>query len=140
LREQLTTLSKLKEGAMVAELTEGVIRLRRVQKAKPAKKIPETDAIFEQVSLAHAESEQQEDCLRISIDAKAKVKVGDFWITAQNWQVIVRNSSSAWLSSQTGTALRSSWFTILPITANTTPWNVAGAFLNNTAMVPFRIQ
>lgn len=53
-------------------------RLRRVQKAKPAKKIPETDAIFEHVRLAHAESEQQDDCLRISMDAKAKVKVGEF--------------------------------------------------------------
>ena len=36
-------------------------RLRRVQKTKPAKKIPETDAIFEHVRLAHAESEQQDD-------------------------------------------------------------------------------
>ena len=53
-------------------------RLRRVQKAKPAKKIPETDAIFEHVRLAHTESEQQDDCLRISMDAKAKVKVGEF--------------------------------------------------------------
>ena len=53
-------------------------RLRRVQKAKPAKKIPETDAIFDNVKLAHRQSEQQEDCLRISMDAKAKVKVGAF--------------------------------------------------------------
>lgn len=53
-------------------------RLRRVQKAKPAKKIPETDAIFEQVKRAHAQSDQEDDCLRISIDAKAKVKVGEF--------------------------------------------------------------
>ncbi len=53
-------------------------RLRRVQKAKPVKRIPETDAIFEHVKLAHTQSEQQDDCLRISVDAKAKVKVGEF--------------------------------------------------------------
>ena len=53
-------------------------RLRRVQKVKPAKKIPQTDAIFEHVRLAHTRSDQEDDCLRISIDAKAKVKVGDF--------------------------------------------------------------
>ena len=39
-------------------------RLRRVQKAKPAKKIPETDAIFEQVKGAHNRSAQEEDCLQ----------------------------------------------------------------------------
>ena len=53
-------------------------RLRRVQKTKPAKKIPQTDAIFQHVKRAHARSDQEDDCLRISIDAKAKVKVGEF--------------------------------------------------------------
>ena len=53
-------------------------RLRRVQKAKPAKKIPETDALFEHVGRAHLRSDQEDDCLRISMDAKAKVKLGEF--------------------------------------------------------------
>ena len=53
-------------------------RLRRVQKSKPVKKIKETDAIFENVKLAHQRAEQDEHCLRISIDSKAKVKIGEF--------------------------------------------------------------
>lgn len=53
-------------------------RLRRVQKSKPVKKIKETDAIFENVKLAHQQAEQDEGCLRISIDSKAKVKIGQF--------------------------------------------------------------
>ena len=53
-------------------------RMRRVLKSKPAKKIPQTDAIFENVRRAHERSEQDDDCLRISIDTKAKVKIGEF--------------------------------------------------------------
>ena len=53
-------------------------RLRRVQKSKPIKKIKETDAIFENVKLAHQRAKQDSHCLRISIDAKAKVKIGEF--------------------------------------------------------------
>lgn len=52
--------------------------LRRVQKAKPAKKVRETDAIFENVRRENQASDERDDSLRISIDAKAKLKVGDF--------------------------------------------------------------
>ena len=53
-------------------------RLRRVQKTKPVKRLEETDAIFENVDRIHAQSDAQADSLRISIDAKAKVKIGEF--------------------------------------------------------------
>jgi transposase len=41
------------------------------------KKIPETDAIFENVHQVHQASEQNLKSLRISIDSKAKVKIGN---------------------------------------------------------------
>jgi len=53
-------------------------RLRRVQKRKPIKKIRETDEIFENVHNKNEESDKREDSLRISIDTKAKVNVGEF--------------------------------------------------------------
>jgi hypothetical protein len=49
-----------------------------VQKTKPHKKIKETDAIFAHVRSAHDQAAQDETCLRISMDAKSKVKVGEF--------------------------------------------------------------
>jgi hypothetical protein len=52
-------------------------RLRRVQKTKPLKKIPETEAIFEQVAKANRESDEREDSLRLSIDSKAHLKIGE---------------------------------------------------------------
>ncbi len=52
-------------------------RLRRVQKAKPVKKVRETDAIFENVDRENQDSDEREDSLRISIDTKAKLNVGD---------------------------------------------------------------
>ena len=51
--------------------------LRRVQKAKPLKKIPETDAIFDNLNKINKESDLREDSLRISIDTKAKVGLCD---------------------------------------------------------------
>jgi transposase len=48
-------------------------RLRRVQKAKPLKKIKETDAIFGNLDAVNRASDSREDSLRISIDTKAKV-------------------------------------------------------------------
>lgn len=52
--------------------------LKRVQKAKPKKKIKEVDQIFENVWEANEESDNNPKSLRISIDAKAKVKIGNF--------------------------------------------------------------
>src|SRR5262245_17705737 len=50
---------------------------RRLPKASH-KKIPATDAIFEQVTQMNHSADQADDVLRISMDAKAIVKVDPF--------------------------------------------------------------
>jgi len=52
--------------------------LRKVKKNKPLKKIPETDAIFDQVRKVNREADETEGSLRLSMDAKASVKLGCF--------------------------------------------------------------
>jgi hypothetical protein len=52
-------------------------RLRRVVKAKPPKIMPETEAIFEPVHQVNQEADEEETNLRISLEAKAMVKVSD---------------------------------------------------------------
>jgi len=52
--------------------------LKRVLKAKPAKKIEEVDEIFENVWRVNEESDNNPKSLRISIDAKAKLNIGNF--------------------------------------------------------------
>jgi hypothetical protein len=52
-------------------------RLRKTQKAKPLKKIPETDAIFDNVHKVNQMADENPNSLRISIDCKAKVKIGN---------------------------------------------------------------
>jgi hypothetical protein len=52
-------------------------RLRRVQKAKPLKKVSETNAIFDNLDEVNKASDLREDSLRISIDTKAKVDLCD---------------------------------------------------------------
>ena len=44
----------------------------------PPKKVPQTDAIFEQLKIVNPEADRAVDTLRISIDAKATVNVGPF--------------------------------------------------------------
>lgn len=51
--------------------------LKKVLKTKPLKKIPETDAIFENVHKQHDLAKSNPRILRISTDVKAKVKVGN---------------------------------------------------------------
>lgn len=51
---------------------------QKVAKSKPLKKIPETDAVFDQVHQVNQEADETEGVLRVSIDAKATVKVGPF--------------------------------------------------------------
>ena len=52
--------------------------LKRVQKSKPVKKIKEVNAIFENVWKVNSQSDKNPESLRISVDAKAKVKIGEF--------------------------------------------------------------
>jgi hypothetical protein len=54
------------------------IRLRRVQKTKPVRKIPQTDAIFANIARVREESRNDPQVLRISWDTKAKVSIGPF--------------------------------------------------------------
>lgn len=53
-------------------------RLKRVQKTKPQKVIPETAAILTKVSEVNQRADADPKTLRISIDAKATVKIGDY--------------------------------------------------------------
>jgi hypothetical protein len=68
-------------------------RLRRVQKAKPQKRVDQTDAIFENVRRANQASDDREDSLRISIDSKAKVDLGEF---SREGQVRSQQAPQAW--------------------------------------------
>ena len=52
--------------------------LRKVRKTQPLKKIPETNDILANVKTAHQRAATDQSILRISIDDKAKVKIGDF--------------------------------------------------------------
>lgn len=51
--------------------------LKKVLKIKPLRKIPETDAIFDNVAKRHRQATRDAGILRISIDTKAKVRVGN---------------------------------------------------------------
>jgi hypothetical protein len=53
-------------------------RLRRVRKVQSKKKVPETDAIFEHLKNVHQQASTEPETLRISVDTKAKVKIGEF--------------------------------------------------------------
>ncbi|PXF58164.1 MAG: transposase, partial [Candidatus Methanogaster sp.] len=62
-------------------------QLKRIQKTKPLKKIPETNAIFENVNKVNHQSDEDPETLRISIDAKAKVNIGEFSERMENPRV-----------------------------------------------------
>lgn len=64
------------EETIRVKLNELGYQLRNVQKCQPQKKIPETDAIFEQLHKLHQEADEDETILRISMDAKATVLIG----------------------------------------------------------------
>jgi hypothetical protein len=53
-------------------------RLRLVGKNRPIKKLPETDGIFEQLHIYNNEADSDLGLLRLSMDAKARIKVGQF--------------------------------------------------------------
>jgi len=52
-------------------------RLKRIQKGKPLKKTPQTNAIFANVKAVKEEIKGPET-LEISVDTKAKVNEGDY--------------------------------------------------------------
>jgi len=53
-------------------------RLKRIQKAKPLRKLPETNAVFANVAACRAQYRDDPQTLEISMDAKAKVNEGDY--------------------------------------------------------------
>jgi Rhodopirellula transposase DDE domain len=53
-------------------------RLKRIQKGKPLKKTEETDAIFANVEQVREQARKEPETLEISMDAKAKVALGDY--------------------------------------------------------------
>jgi len=52
--------------------------LKKVRKVKPLKKIVQTDAIFENLKKVHDENQSKNNVLRLSIDTKDRVKIGEF--------------------------------------------------------------
>ncbi|VFN05852.1 MAG: Rhodopirellula transposase DDE domain-containing protein [Candidatus Kentron sp. G] len=53
-------------------------RLRKVLKAKPQKKVVETDAIFKNIKEKATEAKSDTSVKRLSIDCKATVKIGEY--------------------------------------------------------------
>ena len=53
-------------------------RLKRIQKGKPLKKTEETDAIFANVKRVREQARTEPETLEISVDAKAKVSLGEY--------------------------------------------------------------
>jgi Rhodopirellula transposase DDE domain len=53
-------------------------RLKRIQKGKPLKKTGETDAIFANVNQVREQVRAEAETLEISMDAKAKVALGEY--------------------------------------------------------------
>jgi len=53
-------------------------RLKRIRKGKPLKKTGETDAIFDNVKGVREEVKDDPEALEISMDTKAKVRLGDY--------------------------------------------------------------
>ena len=49
------------------------------------KKLPQTDAIFGQLSRENGAADASEDTLRLSLDAKASVKIGLFSRGGRTW-------------------------------------------------------
>lgn len=54
------------------------LRLKKVAKCKPPKKIAQTDEIFSHVYAANRIADETEGVIRISIDTKANVNIGPF--------------------------------------------------------------
>ena len=63
-------------------------RLRKVRKARPKKKLPETDAIFHRLHAVNAEAHQCLNVLRVCTDAKATVKIGQLCRGGMSWVLI----------------------------------------------------
>ncbi len=83
-RQALMTEKGYTDAELPCENTIGNIlnrldyRLKRLQKIKPRKKLPETDAIFANIASINQELKTNPHQYRLSIDTKAKLAIGDF--------------------------------------------------------------
>ncbi|MGP8322636.1 MAG: ISAzo13-like element transposase-related protein [Methanosarcinaceae archaeon] len=66
------------ENTMGNILKRSGYKSKRIQMIKTLKKIPETDDIFENVDVINRQVDDSPEALRISIDTKAKVNIGEF--------------------------------------------------------------
>jgi Rhodopirellula transposase DDE domain len=84
MRQALIGQKSWQHGQLPCENTIGNILnrlgycLRRVQKAKPVKRVRDTEAIFAHGHRENHASDARDDSLRISMDTKAKLNVGAF--------------------------------------------------------------
>lgn len=84
IRARLSSLGKYQAGQVPGRRTLSSLinrlgyQLRKVRKCKPQKKIRQTDAIFEEVHRLNRQADEDEHSLRVSIDTKAVVKLGEF--------------------------------------------------------------
>ncbi len=62
---------------------------QKVAKSKPKKKIPETDAIFEHLHQVNQAADEEQGVIRLSMDAKAAVRVGPFSRKGKSRQRVV---------------------------------------------------
>ena len=66
------------ERTIANKLNELNYRPQKVTKSIPIKKIPETDAIFDQLHKINHEADAAKGVIRMSMDAKADIKIGPF--------------------------------------------------------------
>jgi predicted acyl esterase len=59
-------------------------RLKRIQKGRPLKKTQDTDAIFRNVHGARDQYRDDRETLEISVDTKAKVRLGEYVLGGKN--------------------------------------------------------
>jgi hypothetical protein len=81
--EALTARGYPKEGLPSERTLRDILnrmnyRLKRIQKGKPLKKTKETDAIVAKVAQVREQARKGPEPLEISMDAKAKVSLGDY--------------------------------------------------------------
>ena len=78
LQKQYTDAQLPSEQTIRRRLNELGYYPARIAKTKPLKTIPETKAILQQVSQINQQADAEGTSLRLSLDAKARVKLGEF--------------------------------------------------------------
>ncbi len=103
------------------KLNELGYQLRKVRKCLPLKKIPETDAIFEEVHRVNQAADQDDGVLRISVDTKATLKIGRFSRGGYN-----RQGDNAWDHDFQAAVTLTPFGILLPQTGDSHLWFAQG--------------